>query len=147
MPSFAGIIPSRFLGSFLSLGRAEHPAFRSPGLSKFSKKHCNRAQRRVQDFFPVLLINIRAFANTIKSFSKDWLCFFGARKRDFRHNSLLTLNLTSFRHPANWLCFFKFLLLILTLSAERRTLNDKIGFVFSNNSETHTLFLCYFSQI
>ena len=33
-PSFAGIIPSRFIGLFLSIGPV--PAFRSPGLFRFS---------------------------------------------------------------------------------------------------------------
>src|SRR4030042_7166297 len=54
-PPFAGITLFRFIGLFLSLGRAEQPAFCTPGLSKFSEKHCSRAQRRAQEFFEVLL--------------------------------------------------------------------------------------------
>ena len=44
----------------------------------------------------------------------------------------------------NWLCFFKFLSLILTLNSERRTLNDKIGFVFSNKLSRFAGILRYF---
>ena len=65
----------------------------------------------------------------------DWLCFSVPRRAVYCHNILSNKSLRHFHNSANWLCFFKFLFLILTLSAERRTLNANrlalIGFVFS----------------
>ena len=52
-----------------------------------------------------------------------WLCFFAASKHEILHNHLSYKTMRQFRPTANWLCFFKFLFFILTLSAERRTLN------------------------
>jgi len=49
-PSFAGIIPSRFIGSFLSF--RPNPAFRSPGLFKFSAHLITAPRTLDKNFFP-----------------------------------------------------------------------------------------------
>ncbi|MGD8499678.1 MAG: hypothetical protein PVJ86_03480 [Phycisphaerales bacterium] len=64
------------------------------------------------------------------------------------HNPLLVLQLRSFQPFKNWLCFFKFLFLILTLSAERRKLNEnKLALFFQAGIPTRPAFLLYFGLI
>ena len=35
----------------------------------------------------------------------DWVCFFEASDRVHFYNPLLNRSLSSFEHPANWVCF------------------------------------------